>query len=43
MSLLMSGDSDLAPAMTAVRELYPKKRVVVAFPAAGRVSHLLMD
>jgi hypothetical protein len=42
MWLLMSGDSDLAPAMTAVREPYPKKRVVVAFPP-GRLSDVLMD
>ena len=32
MALLISADSDLVPPMLAVRELFPQKRIVVAFP-----------
>lgn len=39
-AVLVSGDSDLAPAVTAVRELHPGKSVVVAFPP-GRQSDVL--
>ncbi|HET9790614.1 MAG TPA: NYN domain-containing protein [Candidatus Angelobacter sp.] len=31
-ALLISADSDLVPAVAAVRRLFPEKRVVVAFP-----------
>ncbi len=31
-ALLISGDSDLVPAIDAVRKLSPKKRIVIAFP-----------
>jgi len=30
--ILVSGDSDLAPAVTSIRERHPQKRVVIAFP-----------
>jgi uncharacterized LabA/DUF88 family protein len=36
-ALLMSADADLAAPVTAVRTLFPKKRVIVAFPP-GRSS-----
>jgi uncharacterized LabA/DUF88 family protein len=39
-ALLVSGDSDLAPAVIAVRRQFPGKRIVVAFPPA-RVSEQL--
>ncbi len=39
-AILVSADSDLAPAISKVRELFPQKRVVVAFPPK-RQSHLL--
>ena len=32
MALLISGDSDLVGAVEAIRELFPKKQVVMAFP-----------
>ena len=35
--LLVSGDSDLVPPIRAIRRLFPKKRVIVAFPP-GRHS-----
>lgn len=31
-ALLISGDSDLVPAVKAIRRIFPEKRVVVAFP-----------
>jgi uncharacterized LabA/DUF88 family protein len=31
-ALLVSGDSDLTPPVTAVRELFPQKSVIVCFP-----------
>jgi uncharacterized LabA/DUF88 family protein len=31
-AILMSGDSDLTPAIHAVRKLRPEKRIVIAFP-----------
>lgn len=31
-AILVTGDSDLVPAINAIHELFPKKRVVVAFP-----------
>jgi uncharacterized LabA/DUF88 family protein len=36
-ALLVSGDSDLVPPVAKVRVLFPRRRVVVAFPA-GRFS-----
>jgi len=36
-ALLVSADSDLVPPVAKVRELFPRQRVVVAFPA-GRFS-----
>lgn len=33
-ALLISADSDLTPAILKVKELFPKKRVIVAFPPA---------
>ena len=33
-ALLISGDSDLTPAIRKVKELFPRKRVIVAFPPA---------
>ncbi len=41
-ALLISADSDLVPPVRAVRELFPKKRVVVASPP-GRHSVALAD
>jgi hypothetical protein len=32
MAMLISGDSDLAPPIKAIHELFPGKRVFVAFP-----------
>jgi uncharacterized LabA/DUF88 family protein len=32
MALLMSADSDLAPPVKKIKELFPDKRVVAAFP-----------
>ena len=34
MAMILSGDSDLATAVQAVRRRYPAKRVVIAFPPA---------
>lgn len=31
-ALIVSGDADLVPPVQAVKELFPKKRVVIAFP-----------
>ncbi len=45
MALLISADSDLVPPIRAVRELFPEKRTVVAFPpsrysfALDEISH----
>lgn len=39
-ALLISGDSDLTPAILKVKELFPRKRVIVAFPP-GRYSQRL--
>ena len=36
-ALLVSADSDLCPVVSSIRTLFPKKRVVVAFPP-GRAS-----
>jgi len=36
-ALLVSADSDLCPVVSSIRALFPKKRVVVAFPP-GRAS-----
>ena len=38
--IIVSADSDLAPAILKVKELFPAKRVVVAFPPARRSSEL---
>lgn len=40
-AILVSGDSDLVPPIRSVRELFPHKHVVVAFPP-NRVSTALM-
>ena len=39
-AVIISGDSDLTPAIRAIRQRYPQKRVVVAFPPE-RVSKQL--
>lgn len=39
-AILVSGDSDLAPAVREVKRLYPEKRILVALPP-GRFSRLL--
>jgi hypothetical protein len=39
-ALLISADSDLIPAILKVKELFPRKRVIVAFPP-GRFSQRL--
>jgi uncharacterized LabA/DUF88 family protein len=39
-ALLISGDSDLATPITKTRTLFPKKRVVVAFPPNRKSKHL---
>lgn len=39
-ALLVSGDSDLAPPVTLIRQLFPTKWITVAFPP-GRYSRLL--
>lgn len=41
-AIIVSGDSDLAPAFSAVRKLKPEKRLVVAFPP-NRYSKELED
>lgn len=38
--MLISGDSDLTPAIRAIKQLHPDKRVIVAFPP-GRFSDVL--
>lgn len=40
-ALLLSGDSDLLPAIRAVREVYPEKQVQVVFPPGHRYTHAL--
>jgi uncharacterized LabA/DUF88 family protein len=39
-ALLMSGDSDLVPAVETVRKLFPAKKIVVAFPPKRYSSEL---
>lgn len=39
-ALLISGDTDVVPPVVKIRELFPKKRVIVAFPP-GRVNNEL--
>ena len=39
-ALLMSADSDLVPPVKAVRQLFPAKRVIVAFPPARSSADL---
>ena len=39
-ALLMSGDSDLSAPIEKIRNLFPEKRVVVAFPPARESFHL---
>ena len=41
-ALLISADSDLVPPVRAIRELFPSKRIVAAFPP-GRSSINLAD
>jgi uncharacterized LabA/DUF88 family protein len=38
--IIVSGDADLVPPIEAVKELFPKKRVVVAFPPERYSSEL---
>ena len=40
MAMILSGDSDLATAVQAVRRRYPAKRVVIAFPPARDSAQL---
>jgi uncharacterized LabA/DUF88 family protein len=40
LALLISGDSDLTPPIAAVRNLFPDKAVVVAFPPKRSSSDL---
>lgn len=42
-ALLISGDSDLVGTLLQVKNLYPKKRVVVAFPPARSSARLKME
>ena len=39
-ALLISGDTDIVPPIAKVHELFPGKRIVVAFPP-GRFNHEL--
>ncbi len=39
-ALLISGDSDLVPPILAIREFFPQKRIVVAFPPARNSEQL---
>ncbi|MGD1001564.1 MAG: NYN domain-containing protein [Candidatus Brocadiia bacterium] len=39
-AILVSGDSDLAAPLEAIKRLFPAKKVIVAFPA-GRISNRL--
>lgn len=39
--LLISGDSDLVPAVTLIKELYPQKKIVVGVPPGRRAKQLL--
>ncbi|HEY9724204.1 MAG TPA: NYN domain-containing protein [Oscillatoriaceae cyanobacterium] len=39
-AMLISGDSDLASPIERIRRLFPKKRVVVAFPPGRKSEHL---
>jgi len=39
-ALLISADSDLCPPVSAIRSLFPEKRVVVGFPPARRSTEL---
>lgn len=39
-AIVVSGDADLVPAIEALKELFPKKRVVVAFPPERYSSEL---
>ena len=39
-AFLISGDADLVPPIAAVKELFPKKRIVVAFPPRRYSSEL---
>lgn len=40
MALLVSADSDLCPAIRRIRELFPQKQVIVAFPPGRRSTEL---
>ena len=40
-ALLLSADSDLCPPVRTIRELFPKKRVVVGFPPRRRSAELV--
>ena len=40
-ALLLSADSDLCPPVRTIRELFPKKRVVVGFPPKRRSAELV--
>jgi len=38
--LLISGDSDLVPAVTLIKELYPNKKIIVGIPPGRRAKQL---
>jgi uncharacterized LabA/DUF88 family protein len=42
-ALIVSGDADLVPPVQAVRTLFPKKRVVIAFPPKRYSSELARE
>ena len=39
-ALIVSGDSDLAPAITAVKKLHPQKRIGVVIPIGRKAEFL---
>jgi len=39
-ALIISGDSDLAPPLQAIRDRFPEKRIIVAFPPGRRSEQL---
>lgn len=42
-ALIISGDSDLAPPIQAIREIYPNKKIIIAFPPSrisARLKHI---
>lgn len=43
MALIISGDADLVPPILAVKKLFPKKRIVIAFPPQRYSSELARE